>query len=121
VRITAVDVVTDSEARLGILTNISKDGLAFSYIGGSGEGAIEAKKPCTLALYELNGKALIENIPAKVICDRHKIKRSEYSFLAMKECYINFSWLPRHLARQLDLIIHCLDFPPFCREFSDSQ
>ena len=102
----AVRLKTASEIKAGLLTDISRGGLAFRYVGDVGDEVFEANKPCTLSLKESsNGEVLIKNLPAKVVCDGHIPKEYRYSLLPMNKCSVQFRELPTHLAARLEMLI----------------
>ena len=104
-RTVAVTVAVDSGIKLGLLTDISAGGLGIRYIGENGVKSFNPNESCTLSLLESDGQILMENIPARVICEYCTPEIYSVGVTQMNKCCVQFEALPRHLDAQLDMTV----------------
>jgi hypothetical protein len=103
----AIRIDTDSETRLGLLTDISLGGLAVMYIDLDYR-LISPGKTCRLKLLDGSGKVILDGMPARVVYDRDVTKEYPYSLHKMNKIGIAFNDLPYNQAGWLEMLLSFL-------------
>jgi len=98
-------IATLGEEKLGIVTDISRDGLAFYYVTfGTKENTKERNGSVEVSVANHKGFFLL-NFPCKIVVDEHLMPNSKIISLKMKKCRIQFSRLTPDKLRQLEYFI----------------
>lgn len=100
----ACSIQLGTDIRLGLLTNISKDGLSFRYINQD-YARISAGTLCQLILLDCSGNTLVDEIGARVVYDNSSNEDYSYSLLIMRKIGIEFNELPKDNGKKLDLLL----------------
>jgi len=88
---------------VGIITEISKEGLVFRYIHEDSEDKKIANEPLTVSIYK-NGFSLL-NVPCRIIKDNDILPEYYLSSAKMQKCHIQFEDLAEDQKSQLDYFI----------------
>jgi hypothetical protein len=100
-----VTLKTESEAKLCIITDISRGGLAFRYLNDGKQEVCQNNTLCMLTLCEADGKVLIANIPARIVHDCQSPEELFFSLVQMRRCCAQFRAMSPEQRSKLDIII----------------
>ena len=82
-----------SEAKLGLICDISKAGLAFRYVADKNDRKEFAHSSCTLdILFDAEGYYL-ENLPCSTVWEQHLHREKSFSHLMVRKCSVCFDEL----------------------------
>ena len=102
VRPGAIAALNDS--KLGSITDISRDGLAFRYIDFGSEDEKECLESPTVSIVNDAGFAL-HDVPCRIITDDYSQPEYSFSTLRMNKCRLQFVDLTPEQQAQLDYFI----------------
>ena len=102
-RVECIACVKLSNAMVGIITEISKEGLVFRYIRENSEEKKNANEPLTVSIFK-NGFSLL-NVPCRIIKDNDILPEYYLSSAKMHKCYVQFEELTEDQKSQLDYFI----------------
>ena len=102
-RVECIACVKLSNARVGIITEISREGLVFRYIHEDADEKRNTNELLTVSILK-NGFS-IYNLPCRIIKDSDILPEYYLSSAKMHKCYIQFEELTEDQKSQLDYFI----------------
>jgi len=98
-------LVSGTNAKLGLICDICREGLAFRYVVDDSDPAGCAEDTCTLdILFDAEGYFL-ESIPCTTVWERPLRSEDSFGHLAIKKCSVHFGTLsPEQLSQLLYFI-----------------
>jgi hypothetical protein len=103
-RVRAGAIAALNDSKLGSITDISRDGLAFRYIDFGSEDKEECLESPTVSIVNDAGFAL-HDVPCKIITDDNSQPEYSFSTLRMNKCRLQFVNLTPEQQAQLDYFI----------------
>jgi hypothetical protein len=101
-----VTLTSGTEARLGLICDISRSGLALRYIADNSDQKNDAEIPATLdIIFDAEGYYL-ENIPCTMVWERQLPAETSFSDLAVRKCSVRFDHLTPEQHEQLLFFIN---------------
>ena len=100
----AACIKADSETRLGILTDISRGGLAFRYVDFDYK-PVSPGKTCRLTILNRDHEILVDKVQARIAYDRDATQEFSFSLLKMKKIGIEFDGLPKDYTILLESLL----------------
>ncbi len=98
-------LVSGSNAKLGLISDICQEGLAFRYVVDDNDLAECAEETCTLdILFDAEGYFL-ESLPCTTVWERPLRSEDSFSHLAIKKCSVHFGPLTPEQLSQLTYFI----------------
>ena len=97
----AIAVIKSNPSKMGQITDLSKDGMAFQYISYD---CID-KETCGVHLLLADQRMLVENLPFRTVADFEVSDNVPFSPLKTKKISIQFKELTHHQKKQLDAFI----------------
>jgi hypothetical protein len=86
-------LTSPSEAKLGLICDISKAGLAFRYVADKNDQKEYTTTSCSVnILYDAEGFYL-ENLPCSIVWDQHLHGETSFSHLTVRKCSVCFDGL----------------------------
>lgn len=86
--------------KVGRLTGLSTDGLAFRYVGN--------RKPSSgsyVNIFMLEGSLFLAKLPIKIIADVEMVEKAPSSSLTIRRCYVKFRKLTPRQKTELERFI----------------
>jgi predicted nucleic acid-binding OB-fold protein len=102
-RVEGIASVKLSNSKVGIITEIDKEGLVFRYIQEDSEEKTHTNEPLTVSIYK-NGFSLL-NLPCRILKDNDILPEYYLSSAKMQKCHIQFEELTADQKSQLDYFI----------------
>jgi hypothetical protein len=100
-------LISGSNAKLGLISDICEEGLAFRYVVDNSDAETEcADNSCTLdILFDAEGYFL-ESIPCTTIWERPLQYEDSFSHMAVKKCSVHFGPLTSEQREKLTYFIN---------------
>ena len=102
-RVEGVACVKLSNSMVGIITEISREGLVFRYIQENSEEKKYSNVPLTVSIHK-NGFSLL-NVPCRIIKNNDILDEYYLSSAKMQKCHLQFEDLTEEQKAQLDYFI----------------
>jgi hypothetical protein len=103
-RVRAGAIAALNDSKLGTITDISRDGLAFRYIDFGYEDEVESLVAPEVSIVNDAGFAL-HNVPCRIIRDDYSQPEYPFSTLRMNKCRLQFVEMTPEQRAQLDYFI----------------
>jgi len=98
-------LISGSDAKLGLISDICQDGLAFRYVVDDKDKVDCGEGTCTLdILFDAEGYFL-ESLPCTTVWERPLRSEDSFSHLAVKKCSVHFGQLTPEQESQLTYFI----------------
>jgi hypothetical protein len=98
-------LISGSNAKLGLISDICQEGLAFRYVVDDSDQVGCAEGTCTLdILFDAEGYFL-ESLPCTTVWERPLRSENSFSHLAVKKCSVHFGPLTPEQLSQLTYFI----------------
>ena len=102
-----VAVAILGKSKVGIITDISQGGLAFSYhlTGKPTNGSFE------LDIFLIGQGVLVERVPFHIVSDRKVVTKSKHNCLPRRRCGVQFGRLTQSQSQQMEQFMQHLIIP----------
>ena len=95
-----------SKVKLGLISDISKGGLAFSYIDHNSGRKLAPTESSQLKITWKERGFCLDNVSCKVVMDQDQQPEDSFSRLPMKKCRVAFAGLTVNQLLQLDSLLN---------------